>query len=127
MAGTSANQIKQFHLHFRARGPVERTIFTDFAGRENFYYSRISGSPLGLGGVCCRSARPHHHGVDLFVLADDEAEAHKAAEAAMRQVWVKGFEYQRVDLPKPISHESSAELPHGVSYMGEEHLRRARG
>ena len=126
MTRTPGDQIKQFHLHFRSSGPVSRMAFSDFTGREAFYYPRIGGGSFGRDGGCCRLVKTHSHGVDLFVLAGDEAEARSSAEAAMAQVWVRGFEYLRTDLPKPISGERVDELHHGVTYMGEERLKSSR-
>jgi hypothetical protein len=122
----TSNRIKQFHLHFRASGPVTRMAFTDFTGQESYYYARISGGIFGPDGGCCRLLNPHRHGVDLFVLAENEDEARFAATTAMMQVWLRGFEYLRTDLPKPISEEGADRLHRGVTYMGEERLRRAR-
>jgi hypothetical protein len=44
----------------------------------------------------------------------------------MAQVWVRGFGYLRTDLPKLIANEGPNRLHHGVTYMGEERLKRAR-
>jgi hypothetical protein len=126
MTKTTSDQIKQFHLHFRAKGPVVRMAFTDFTGQDAFYYPRISGGIFGLEGGCCRLAETHLHGVDLFVLASDTNEALSAARVAMAQVWIRGFGYLRTDLPKPISGEEAGELAHGVTYMGEERLKSSR-
>jgi hypothetical protein len=126
MTKLRSDQIKQFHLHFRAKGPVVQMAFIDFSGGDAFYYPRISGGSFGRDAGCCRLTETHAHGVDLFVLAGDEAEAWAFAQAAMAQVWVRGFAYLRTDLPKLISGVSAGELHHGVTYMGEEHLKRSR-
>jgi hypothetical protein len=55
-----------------------------------------------------------------MVLAEDESRALSVAQNAMRQVWKDNFEYLRTDKIKDLPSVSNK----GVSYMGEERLRR---
>jgi hypothetical protein len=119
MADSNPN-LRQFQIYYKVEGPIGRSCFQDFAGHEAFYNPHISGNVNGLGNGCCsETIKTHAHEVEVFVLATSHKDAIIAAQKAMKQIWTKGRKFLAVTEQTPDSLGQAADLPTGVTYMGE--------